>query len=214
MNKSIIIADDHPISLRGMESVVIRLGYNVVGSFDNGLHALNKIYSAKPDYALLDVQMPGMCGLDIVEQMQPKKLKTKTIIYTMYNDLALFERAKKLEVNGYLLKEFAIDELKLCLESLERGENWYSPNLEEKLLGSKPSFAPELYCKLTSAEKAIVKSIANKKSSQEIADDNFMSIKTVENHRTNIIKKLELPREKNVLLIWALENKGFFPLVD
>lgn len=214
MNRSIVIADDHPISLRGMESVLIRMGFNIIGSFGNGLHALNKIYLSNPDYALLDVQMPGKCGLDIVEEMLPKKLKTKTIIYTMYNDLALFERAKKLGVNGYLLKEFAVDELKLCVQSLENGVNWYSPNLEDKLLGSKTSFTPELYCKLTSKEKAIVKSIANKQSSQAIADELFMSIKTVENHRGNIIKKLELPREKNALLIWAIENKGFFPLVE
>ncbi len=214
MRNSIVLADDYPIILKGMEAIVREMGFEQIDSYENGLQALNKIYASKPDYALLDIQMPGMCGLEVIEQMRRKNIKTKTIIYTMYTDMALFERAKKLNVDGYLLKEFAIDELKKCILSIERGNNWYSPLLEEKLQSSKLTFTPDLYCKLSNKEKSVVKAIADKKSTQEIAEELFVSVKTIENHRTNIIKKLELPKKKNVLLIWAIENKGFFPLVE
>ena len=214
MAKNIIIADDHPITAKGMEVVLKELGFNVIGSFVNGLHAFNNICLHQPEYALLDMQMPGMCGLDIVEKIRTQNIKTKVIIYTMFNDISVFKEAMDLEVDGYLLKEFAVEDLKECLEAIELGKKWYNPKLEEKLQNSKVSFSPELYCKLSPKERSIVKCIADNRSTKEIAVEQFISEKTVESHRRNIKNKLKLSEKNNALLVWAIENKGFFPLMD
>lgn len=214
MKKNIIIADDHPITAKGMETTLQNMGYNVIGSYTNGLQAFNHICLNVPEYALLDVQMPGLCGLDILEKIRAKNIKTKVIIYTMFNDLSLFKQATKFNVNGYLLKEFALDDLKACMKAIELGKNWYHPKLEEKLNLNQVTFSPELYSKLSSKERLIVKCIAEKKSTKEISEEQFIGEKTVETHRRNIKKKLNLDESKNALLIWAIENKGFFSLME
>ena len=214
MPKNIIIADDHPITAKGMETILKGLGYNVIGLYTNGLQAFNNICLQKPEYALLDMQMPGMSGLDIVEKIRAKNLKTKIIIYTMFTDISIFKQAMELHVNGYLLKEFAVDDLKECLLAIEQGKNWYNPKLKEKLNNSKATFSSELYCTLTTKERSILNCIANNMSSKEIALEQFISEKTVESHRRNIKTKLNLTKKNNALLVWAIENKGFFSLMD
>lgn len=215
MSSTIIVADDHPITARGMESILLTMGFDVLGNYQNGLHALNHILNNIPDFVLLDAHMPGLCGLDVVQELKKKNIKTKTIIYTMYTDLALFEQAKELGVDGYLLKEFALDDLKECLDVLRSGNTWYHPLLEEKLNASKgQSFKPDLYCSLTSKERSILSCIAENMASRDIAKQLYVSEKTIETHRRNIKKKLQLSNNKNALLVWAVKNKGFFSLFD
>lgn len=215
MAKTIIIADDHPITGRGMESILLTMGFDVLGNYQNGIQALNSIISNRPNFALLDAHMPGLCGLDVVVELKKKKLRTKTIIYTMYTDVALFEQAKELGVDGYLLKEFALDDLKECLDALRSGAKWYHPLLEEKLKKSEDqSFKPDLYCLLTPKERSVLASLADNKSTKEIAKELYISEKTIETHRRNIKKKLQLSDNKNALLVWAVKNKGFFSLFD
>lgn len=214
MRPTIIIADDHAISAKGMETVLQKLNFVVLGSHSNGLQALNQIVLDKPDYVLLDVQMPGLTGIDVTETMKAKGIKSKVIIYTMFTDISLFERAKQLEVDGYLLKEFALDDLEICMQNIKQNKKWYHPKLEERLKKSTVNFSPERYNSLTLQERNILSRIAENKSTKEIAQEQFLSEKTIESHRHNIIKKLELPSKKNVLLVWALENKSFLALME
>jgi len=214
MRPTIIIADDHPATSKGMEMVLKKMQFVVLSSHTNGLQALNQIVVDKPDYVLLDVQMPGLSGIDIAERMKAKGIKSKVIIFSMFTDAALFERAKELQVHGYLLKEFALDDLETCVKAIQIGKHWYHPRLEERLQKSTVSFSPKLYHTLSSKERIILSSIADNKSTKHIAEEQFLSEKTIESHRRNIIKKLGLPSKKNTLLIWAIENKGFFSLMD
>ncbi len=214
MPKKIIIADDHPISGKGMEAILKSLGLNVIGLHTNGLRAFNDICLQKPEYALLDMQMPGMSGLDILEKIRAKNIKTKIIIYTMFTDISIFKQAKELHADGYLLKEFATDDLKACIRALEKNERWYNPKLLEKLNKSKTAFSSELYNELTLKERAVLKCVANNMSTKEISLEQFISERTVETHRRNIRNKLNLSKKNNALLVWALENKEFFSLMD
>lgn len=211
---TIIIADDHPITAKGMETVLLKMGFNIVGMHQNGVHALNQIIIEEPDFVLLDVQMIGLSGIDIAEQIKSKNLKSKIIIYTMYTDISLFERAKSINVHGYLLKEFALEDLNKCITAIKKGKQWFHPELEEKLKKDIVSFSPELYAKLSIREKQILTRISENASTKEIANEMFITEKTVESHRTSIIKKLDLPRKKNALLVWAIKNNGFFSLMD
>ncbi len=214
MAATFIIADDHPISLKGMESVLKAMGFCILGSYANGLQALNQIILEEPDFVLLDVKMPGLSGIDIAEQIKNKCLKSKIIIYTMFTEASLFEQAKQLNIDGYLLKEFVLEDLEKCIIEIKKGNTWYHPKLEKKLKENMVSFSADLYCKLTKKERIILLGIANNKSNKQLAKEQFLSERTIESHRRNIIKKLDLPNKKNMLLIWAIENKGFFSLID
>lgn len=205
--KTIIIADDHPITLNGIKLYLESLNYTVIETFSDGKEALDGIISLKPDFGILDLSMPTMNGLEVLEKLRQSNTQTKIIMYTMYNENSFFDRAKALDVNGYLLKDFAIQELKICLEKINENKKWFSPKLQDNLLINKHDSVSEKLFSLTASEKKIISLIAKDYSTKKIAELLFISEKTVESHRSNIIKKLGLPNERNVLLRFALQNK-------
>lgn len=205
--QTVIIADDHPITLLGVKAYIEKLGYTVLSTYDNGIQACNNIISLKPHIAILDLSMPGYNGLEVLEQIRKMNKTIKIIIYTMYHEKNLFEKAVRLGVNGYLLKDFAMQELESCLETLKYKNEWFSPKLQDSLIIKSTDSVYEIFLNLSPAEKKIVSLIAQEKSSKEIAELLFISEKTVENHRSHIIRKLPLKATKNALLIWALQNK-------
>jgi DNA-binding NarL/FixJ family response regulator len=202
---SVLIADDHPLLSLGTKTFLEQKGYIVVGVFENGVEAFNQIQIKKPTVALLDINMPGMSGMDILEKLHGNKLDTSIVILTMHNETSIFNRAKELGAKGFLLKEFAMDEMEKCLFEVERGRSYFSQHLPSKLTMNE-SEKNEGLDLLTFAEKKILQLIAQQKSSKEIASQLFISEKTVETHRSHIIKKLHLPPNKNALLKWALTN--------
>lgn len=204
--ETILIADDHPVSLNGIIQYVSSLGYEVIGQFTNGITAYNNILALKPDYAILDISMPGMNGLEVLEKIRHKSKSQKVILYTMFDDMALFNRAKSLDVNGYVLKDFALEELKECLSYLKYKKQWFTPRLSEVLVQGKDFTDTDKLNSLSAAEKKILSLVGLQKSSKDIAEQLFITEKTVENHRGNIIKKLELAGGKNTLLMWAVKN--------
>lgn len=198
----ILIADDHPFTLMGTKGFVESLGYKVEDICSNGITAYNLINTHQPNIAILDINMPGMDGLEVLEKVYRQKIKTKVILLTMHKEMTVFKKANQFEVAGYILKENAQEELQLCLEAVKKGNQYISKNLENDLLIDNAA-ENDVLNKLTFTEKKILELIAQQKTSKQIAEMLFISEKTVEGHRSNIIQKLELPKEKNVLLIWA-----------
>lgn len=200
----ILIADDHPLTLMGTKVFVESLGYRIEDVCSNGITAFNLILAHRPTIAILDINMPGMDGLEVLEKVYRQKLSTKVILLTMHKEMTIFRKANQWGVAGYILKENAHEELQKCLELVKKGEQYISKNLENDLVidthSAENSHALE---KLTFSEKKILELVAQQKTSKQIADMLFISEKTVEGHRSNIIQKLELPKEKNILLIWA-----------
>lgn len=205
--KTIIIADDHPITLSGIELYVKNLGYIVLKTFQNGLDAFNGILELQPEYAILDLNMPGLNGLEVLEKVRKENGEIKIILYTMYQEKSFLVKAKELGVNGYLLKDFAIEELATCLEMINKDEDWFSPKLEETLIINKHDTEKTKIMLLTPAERKILSLIGEDHNTKSISELLFISEKTVEKHRSNIIKKLGLPNEKNILVRFALQNK-------
>lgn len=206
MKETVIIADDHPVTLNGIAQYVASLGYNVLHTYTNGIAALNNILALQPHYAILDASMPGMTGLEVIEKVRSQNKTIKLVLYTMYNDTALFERAKALEVNGYVLKNFALEELEICLAQLRYNKQWFSPRLQESLVIKDGATSHEKLQALSVSERKIIEMIAAGNTSKQIAELLFIAEKTVEGHRRNIIEKLNLPKEKNILLQWASKN--------
>jgi DNA-binding NarL/FixJ family response regulator len=203
----ILICDDHPFVLMGTKSYVQGLGHTVCEICSNGISAFNMIQQHRPDIALLDISMPGMNGIEVLKKVREEKLKTKVILLTMHNEMSVFNRAKALEVNGYILKDFGVETLGECIDSVMKGNVWVSKELSESLVFDKEQGqSTDLLNELSAAEKKIVALIAKQHTSRDIASMLFITEKTVENHRHRIMKKLDLPAEKNALLVWALKN--------
>lgn len=201
----ILIADDHPLTLQGTKSFVESYGYKVTDICSNGSSALNHIQLHLPDVAILDINMPGLDGIDVAKKVQESRLKTKIILLTMHNEKTLYNKAKEYGVYGYILKEHAVSELKKCLEEVEKGNHYVSELLNENLVSEVVKGNTEL-SKLTFSERKIVELISQQKTTKQIAELLFLSEKTIEGHRSNIIEKLGLPKEKNTLLKWAMLN--------
>jgi DNA-binding NarL/FixJ family response regulator len=203
---TIIIADDHPFTLMGTRGFVEGLGYKIIDVFSSGIAACNGILSRCPDVALLDMSMPGMNGIEILEKLGKSKCATRVVLLTMHNEVSIFNRARELGVKGYVLKEFATKELATCLAEVMAGRSWFSPELSGLLQQDSTGAQSPGLDTLTFSERKILQLIAAQHTTKTIAQMLFVSDKTVENHRGAIMKKLALPPEKNALLIWAMKN--------
>lgn len=210
----VIIADDHPIFRAGLLRILEdEPAIEIIGETGDGEEALNLIKTLKPVLAILDISMPGKSGLEIVQDVLAQNQETAFIILTMYREEEYFNHALDSGVKGYLLKENASDELLNCIKSVVEGRHYVSPVLSEYLINrttqTQLSPSDSLLSKLTQMEVRILQLIAENKTSKEIADELFISHRTVQNHRTNICNKLDL-KGHNRLLQFALENKGKF----
>ncbi len=206
MNPSIIIADDHPLVLKGLQDFLVEKKFNILASAKNGKEALTLIKAHVPDIAILDITMPFYTGLEIAQICKKDKLPTKIIFITLEKDENIYNQAKALDAFGYVLKEFALEEIENCIESVLKDKPYFSPELLEFL---ELNEAPENLELLTNHEKNIVSLISKNKTGVEIAELLCISSRTVEKHKSNIIKKLKLESKQNSLLIWAKENAEF-----
>lgn len=202
---SIIIADDHPLLLKGLSDFLIERYYNVIGRANDGREAYELIENLKPDIAILDIQMPKLSGLEIARLCHNNNIETKIILITFHKEKALYSEAKDLNIFGYILKEFALEEIENCIKSVFQNTPYFSPKILEMLSASETN--PKGFDALTPSEKKILKLIAIDKTNKEIASLLFISHRTVEKHRSNIINKLKLEQKTNSLLIWAKENQ-------
>ena len=202
----ILVADDHPLTLMGTKGFIESLGYTIEDICSNGITAFNLIVAHKPQIAVLDINMPGLDGLEVLEKVFTQKLKTKVILLTMHKEMSVFNKANQYGLSGYILKEYAQEELEICLKEVTNGNQYVSPNLSNDLTIDRNIDHNSELSKLTFAEKKIVELITQHKTSRQIAELLFISEKTVEGHRTNIIQKLGLPKEKNTLLVWASKH--------
>ncbi len=207
MQASIIIADDHPLILKGLTDFLKEKKYNLIGSAVNGKDAFELIQSKNPEIAILDIQMPFLTGLKIAEKCKNLGLSTKIILITFEKDETIYNEAKALGVYGYVLKEFALVEFENCIAAVINGKSYFSPELIEYLDNIQPL---KEWWLMTPAEKEILKLIAKNNTGVEIGIILSVSPRTVEKHKSNIIKKLELPHKQNSLLIWVKENQDYF----
>ncbi|MGE0567145.1 MAG: response regulator [Bacteroidia bacterium] len=212
----VIIADDHPIFRIGLKNIIEANDLiEICSECDNGNDAYNSILTNKPDVAVLDIEMPGMNGLQVCEKVLSEKLPTKILLLTLFKETSLYKKAVEIGASGYLLKDNAPNDLIKAILALSEGKTFFTKELEDKLIEGKSHFIEdpiiaETLDKLSNTELKVLKLVSQQMTTKDIAGKLFISEKTVENHRYNISKKLNLPSGQNSLLKFALEHKDRF----
>lgn len=208
----ILIADDHPIVRRGLRlSIEEDPGLKIVGEASDGEAAVTLIRRLRPQIAVLDIDMPKLDGMGVARELARQKIDTKIIFLTFHADEDLFRAAMGMGSKGYILKDSASQEIVAGVRAVAAGRPYISSAITEKLLHPQPASAPQnkLTSNLTPTERRIMRLIADGKSSKEIGAELSIHYRTVENHRTNICRKLNLEGEgANALLRFALQNKS------
>ncbi len=202
----IVLVDDHVMFRQGLKRILEeRPDLEVVGEVDCGLELLKLLERLVPDLIILDISMPRLRGLEAIREVKMSHSNVKILVLTMHKDKEYLHQAVTAGAAGYLLKEDADSELFLAIDRVRRGKIYVSPKLSEGLTEDwiritrgdhKPSFEPE---KLTTREREVLKLIAEGKSSKEIGDLLFISVRTVEHHRANIMEKLNLKKTADLV---------------
>ncbi len=194
----ILIVEDHRILREGLRSLLSsNAGFKVVGEAQDGKEGIQKAGDLKPDLVLMDLSMPKMDGLDAISEIKAVSPKSRLLVLTVHKAEEYVFASLKAGADGYLLKDATSAELMLAVESVMQGNPYISPGISGQLVagyleGKKP---PELQTSgdaLTQRERQILKLIAEGQKNKEIADFLCISIKTVEKHRANLMKKLNL----------------------
>ena len=209
----VLIADDHPIFRKGLlQAVGSDNAIEIVGEAGDGQEALRLVDELKPDVAILDIEMPGLNGLQVAEEIIKRHLPIDIVFLTMYKEEDMFNEAMDLGVKGYVLKESAVSDIVNSIKTVASGRYFLSPSISEFLV-SRSDRARLLLKKkpqlqnLTTTERKVLRSISENKTSKEIADDLNISYRTVENHRSNICNKLAI-HGSHSLLKFAIEHKS------
>jgi len=194
----VVIADDHPIFRGGLRQVLRESpSISLEGEAEDGEAALNLIRELDPDVAVLDMAMPRLDGMTILRKVRQERLRSAVVFLTLHSDAAVLEEALSLGARGYVLKDSVGSEIVHAVEAAVRGEVYVSPQLlgalsslrarQSTLSERKPGLA-----ELTPSERRVLALVADGKSSREIAEALFVSVRTVENHRAAMAVKLDL----------------------
>jgi DNA-binding NarL/FixJ family response regulator len=210
---TLVIADDHPVFRQGLRQAIdVEQNLTVLGEASNGQAALAMIQELRPNVAVLDVNMPEMKGFDVAREIQRRELPVGVIFLTMYDDERMFNEALNAGAKGYLLKDSAICDIVTSIRTVAAGQLYISAAISNYLVNraargaALDKQAPGLK-DLTPTELRILKLIARNESSKAIAEQLFISYRTVENHRYSICQKLGL-HGNNALVRFALEHRA------
>jgi len=205
----IVIADDHTIFRQGLRMLLAQEDdMEVVGEAADGIEALELAKKHNPDIILLDIAMPNMDGVQVAGKIKKSLPQIKIIVLTSYSDDQFLYEFLKLGVSGFVLKDSASQELIYSIRKSHEGMVFFDPSVSKKVMekftqvsGGKSDFVN--YGKLSDREKEVLRLVAEGCATKEVAEKLYISPKTVENHRANIMKKLNI-RDRTGLTKYAL----------
>jgi DNA-binding NarL/FixJ family response regulator len=201
----IFIADDHRLVLDGLATLIQSIdGFELAGKFNSGKDLLDSLVDSQtlPDICLVDIEMPGMDGIETVKKLRTKYPLLKIIALTMHEEVHFVNRMITAGVNGYLLKNIDRDVFEKCIQRIFNGEEFFTAGINEEYLKSVSSD------NLSNRERQILKLIVLGKSNKEIAEELFISDRTADTHRTNIKRKLKLSSLAD--LIQFAKKNGYY----
>lgn len=208
MPVNIMIADDHSMIREGLKQLLELEGdFKVIEEACDGVECIEKLEKAVPDILLLDINMPNMNGLEVLQKMKDKKMEVKVLVLTVHNEVEYLLKAVDIGVNGYLLKDSESSELKKAILSVIEGENYIQPSLipvlNAKMIDrDRDSVKIE---SLTKRELEVLKNLSYGMYNKEIAEKLNISERTVKNHISNIFKKIEVT-DRTQAAVFAIRN--------
>lgn len=210
--KKIIIAEDHNILRAGLKALLTsNPQFDVIGEADNGRDAIRRVIELKPDLVIMDLNMPGMNGMDAIREIKERDTEIKTLVLTVHNEEEYVLASLKAGANGYVLKDATQNELMTAAERVLNGKTYLSAEITEKVVNSylqtnNVNNEPlTRWDTVTQRERQILKLIAEGHTNKSMADYLCISVKTVEKHRANLMKKLDL-HNVSALTTYALEK--------
>jgi len=193
----ILIADDHKILRQGIRSLLApQPDFEVVGETTDGPETLKETFKLKPDVVLMDIGMPNLNGFEATRQIKKKLPEVKVLILTMYQDDEYVLQALQSGASGYVLKDVAVEELVTAIRAVNNDQYYLSPSISRTVIDAylrkteKGEREPSEL--LTAREREIVQLIAEGYTNKEIAAKLFISVKTVDAHRSHIMEKLDI----------------------
>jgi DNA-binding NarL/FixJ family response regulator len=191
----VLIADDHPLFRDGMHGLLDSVEKTeVVGEAENGEEAVRKAAELRPDVILMDLNMPGMNGIAATREVLARNPGVGILVVTMLEDDDSVFAAMRAGALGYLLKGASQEEVLRAINAVANGEAIFGPGIASRVMGlfSTPRPAAQAFPELTGREEEILARIARGDNNAEIAGDLFLSLKTVQNHVSNIMRKLQV----------------------
>jgi two-component system, NarL family, response regulator NreC len=204
MAVTLLLADDHQIVRQGLWALLRGVAdFRVVGEAADGHDAVREAERLQPDVAVLDLMLPGINGLEVARRVVRRSPRTRIVMLSMHADEAYVIESLRAGASGYVLKDAGADELILGIRAAAAGKRYFSPPLSEPALGAyarKAAGNPlDPYHTLTAREREVLQMTAEGQSGTEIAHRLFISPRTVETHRANLMRKLGLRNLKEVV---------------
>jgi len=198
MSYKIILADDHQFLLEGISTVLKDMpDIEIVATVQNGFELMDTVAKEKPSLVILDLNMPGYDGLQCLQKIKANYTGTKVLVLTNYNQPELVEEVRKMKADGYLIKNSSAAALKEAITIILEGSTYFPDDTELKVIPDDSYFFDNFLKKyqLTKREVEIIRLICREMSTKEIAASLFLSELTINTHRRNILRKLDV---KNV----------------
>ena len=207
----IVLAEDHTILREGLRALLTAdPNFEIIGEAADGREAVRFVEKQIPDLILMDLSMPRMTGMDAIREIKKRYPQTKIIALTVHKTEEYLRTTLQAGADGYVLKDATRDELMMAIQSVLKGKTYLSPGVSgrviEGYLEGKESQMPHSTLGLLSQrEREVLKLIAEGYKNKEIATDLCISLKTVEKHRANLMKKLDL-HNAAALTAYAIEQ--------
>lgn len=214
----LILVDDHAVVRSGLRMLLeAQSGLEIVGEAETGSEALRKVESLRPDVVLMDIAMPDMNGIEATRRIKESRPETAVLALTMHEDDQYFFEMLNAGASGYVPKRAAPDELITAIRTVSRGEVFLYPSLATRLVQDylhrvEAGDQPMIHDELTPREREILVLIAEGLTNPEVADRLVISPKTVDRHRENIMRKLNL--HSRIDLVKYAIRKGLIELED
>ena len=210
--KRILIVDNHTLMRAGLRALLSQdPDIDIVGEADNGRDAVREIGARAPDMVLMDLNMPGMNGLEAIVDIKRRYPQTRVLVLTIHKTDEYIHGALQAGADGYILKDATHDELRVAIRSLLNGKTYLSPDIASKVINGymgaviKTGSHDSAWDTLTHREREVLKLVAEGHPNKYIAEYFSLSIKTVEKHRSNLMKKLNL-HNASMLTVYAIEK--------
>ena len=210
MSIRILLADDHGILRAGLRNLLnAEPDLDVIGEAADGIQVLEMVEQCQPDLILMDISMPGMGGIEVLQQLQQKKIHCRVLMLTVHEDESLLKKAIRAGASGYLVKRAAESELITAIKTVMQGDMYIHPTMTRALL---KEYVPQSASKLapdntlTHREVEVLRLIARGHTNNQIAERLSISARTVEGHRANLMDKLDL--HSRVELVEYAEQHG------